>query len=78
MTDVNKVSYRTSDYMLSSVQDFRKGEKGYQHHIWQATLSPYAVVFSNNPDSLRLTISTAPATGWETAASRGRGSLKMY
>lgn len=50
--EVNKVTYRTPDYMLSSAQSFRPGEKGYQQHIWQATLSPYAVVFTNNPDSL--------------------------
>ncbi len=53
MGEVNKVTYRTPDYMLSSAQSFRPGEKGYQQHIWQATLSPYAVVFVNNPDSLR-------------------------
>ncbi len=53
MTEVNKVTYRTPDFMLSSAQSFRPGEKGYQQHIWQATLSPYAVVFTNNPDSLR-------------------------
>ena len=53
MTEVNKFTYRTPDYMLSSAQNFRQGEKGYQQHIWQATLSPYAVVFANNPDSLR-------------------------
>jgi hypothetical protein len=53
MGEVNKVSYRTPDYMLSSAQSFRPGEKGYQQHIWQATLSSYAVVFTNNPDSLR-------------------------
>jgi len=53
MGEVNKVSYRTPDYALSSAQSFRPGEKGYQQHIWQATLGPYAVVFTNNPDSLR-------------------------
>ncbi len=53
MSEVNKMTYRTPDAMLSSAQDFRKGEKGYQQHIWQATLSPYAVVFATNPDSLR-------------------------
>jgi len=53
MGEVNKVTYRTPDYMLSSAQSFRPGEKGYQQHIWQATLSPYAVVFVNNPDSMR-------------------------
>jgi hypothetical protein len=53
MTEVNKFTYRTPDYQLSSAQDYRAGEKGYQQHIWQATLGPYAVVFSNNPDSTR-------------------------
>jgi len=53
MGEVNKVTYRTPDYMLSSAQSFRPGGKGYQQHIWQATLSPYAVVFTNNPDSVR-------------------------
>jgi hypothetical protein len=53
MNEINKITYRTPDYQLSSVQSFRPGEKGYQQHIWQATLGPYAVVFTNNPDSLR-------------------------
>ena len=53
MGEVNKITYRTPDYMLSSAQSFRPGEKGYQQHIWQATMSPYAAVFVNNPDSLR-------------------------
>jgi len=53
MGEVNKITYRTPDYMLSSAQSFRPGGKGYQQHIWQATLSPYTVVFTNNPDSLR-------------------------
>jgi hypothetical protein len=53
ISEVNKVTYRTPDYMLSSAQDYRKGEKGYQQHIWQATLDPYAVVFATNPDDLK-------------------------
>lgn len=52
ISEVNKVTYRTPDYMLSAAQDYRKGEKGYQQHIWQATLDPYAVVFATNPDDL--------------------------
>jgi len=51
--EVNKLTYRTPDYQLSSAQSFRPGDKGYQQHIWQATLGPYAVVFTNNPDALR-------------------------
>ena len=47
--EVNKVTYKTPDYMLCSAQDFRPGESGYQQHIWQATLSPEAVVFVTHP-----------------------------
>jgi len=46
---INKVTYKTPDYMLASVQDYRPGEKGYQQHIWQATFGPDAVVFVNHP-----------------------------
>jgi len=51
MTEVNKVTYRTPDAMLSTAQDYRPGLKGYQQHIWQATLGAYAVVFVTNPGS---------------------------
>lgn len=51
--EVNKLTYRTPDYVLASAQDYRKGDTGYQQHIWEAALSPYAVVFVTNPDSLR-------------------------
>jgi len=54
MSEVNKVTYRTPDAMLSTAQDYRPGEKGYQQHIWQATLGPFAVVFVNNPGSYDL------------------------
>ncbi|MBN2390613.1 MAG: hypothetical protein JXR84_07815 [Anaerolineae bacterium] len=47
--EINKVTYKTPDYMLASVQDYRPGEKGYQQHIWQATFGPDAVVFVNHP-----------------------------
>jgi hypothetical protein len=46
---VNKATYRTADYMLSSVQDYRPGEKGDQQHVWQATLGPEAVAFVTHP-----------------------------
>ncbi|MXZ19699.1 MAG: hypothetical protein F4Y84_03655 [Caldilineaceae bacterium SB0665_bin_25] len=50
--EVNKVTYKTPDYMLCSAQDFRRGESGYQQHIWQATFSPEAVVFVTHPPCL--------------------------
>jgi len=46
---VNKVTYRTPDYMLCSAQDYNPGQKGYQQHIWQATMGPDAVVYVNHP-----------------------------
>lgn len=47
--EVNKVTYKTLDYMLASAQSYRPGEPGYQQHIWQATLGPDAVVFVTHP-----------------------------
>ena len=49
---VNKVTYRTPDYMLCSAQDYNPGEKGYQQHIWQATLGPAAAVFVTHPPNM--------------------------
>ena len=49
---VNKVTYKTPDYMLCSAQDYHPGEAGYQQHIWQATFSPDAVVFVTHPPCL--------------------------
>lgn len=46
LSAVNKITYRTPDYMLSCAQDYRKGKPGYQQHIWQATLGPDAAVFT--------------------------------
>lgn len=50
--EVNKVTYKTADYMLCSAQDYRPGEPGVQQHIWQATMGPDAVVFVNHPACL--------------------------
>jgi hypothetical protein len=46
---VDKVTYKTPDYMLCSAQDYNPGQKGYQQHIWQATMGPDAVVFVTHP-----------------------------
>jgi hypothetical protein len=47
--EVNKVSFKTPDIMLSSAQDYYPGTHGMQEHIWQATLGPEAVVFVTHP-----------------------------
>jgi len=47
--EVNKVTYKTPDYMLCSAQDYRPGRAGLQEHIWQATMEAHAVVFVTHP-----------------------------
>ena len=46
---VNTYTYRTADYMLSTAQDYRKGLRGSQTHIAQATLGDHAIVFTQHP-----------------------------
>ncbi|MEO6243887.1 MAG: hypothetical protein ABIQ12_00510, partial [Opitutaceae bacterium] len=46
---VDKYTFRTPDYQLSTAQDHRKGAPGYQQHIWQATFGPDTPVFTFNP-----------------------------
>jgi hypothetical protein len=50
--EVHKAAYRTPDYMLSAALDWHPGERGTAEHIWQATLGPDAVVFTNHPGCL--------------------------
>jgi hypothetical protein len=47
--EVNKVTYKTPDYMLCSAQDYRPAERGAGEHIWQATMGADALVFANHP-----------------------------
>jgi len=47
--DVRTLTYRNADVMLSAALDYRPGEVGIQEHLWQATLSPEAVVFTTYP-----------------------------
>jgi hypothetical protein len=45
------VSYRTPEYVLSSLADRAAGEAGHSEQVWRATLSPEAIVFVNQPGS---------------------------
>ncbi len=47
--NVNTLTRRTPEYMLSAAVDYRPGAVGIQEHLWQATLSPEAVVFTTHP-----------------------------
>lgn len=49
--EVNTVTYRTGDFLLSSAQDYRPGQPGRREQVWQATLGPDALVFTNHPTS---------------------------
>jgi len=50
--EVNILTYRTPDVMLSCAQDYRPGYGGDQQSIWQATLGPDAVCFTTHPAKL--------------------------
>jgi hypothetical protein len=66
---VNKVTYKTPDYMLCSAQDYRPGQPGNEEQIWQATLGPDAIVFVNHPACLGQSPAQRP-NFW-----RGNGAL---
>lgn len=52
MTQVDILTRRTPDYIISCAQDFRRGRMGYQQHPWTASLGGHAVVFTTSPASL--------------------------
>lgn len=47
----NIVTYKTPDYMLSSLQDYQPGQPGRQELAWRATLGAESVVFATHPGS---------------------------
>jgi len=47
--DVRTFTHRTADVMLSAAVNYHPGEFGIQEHLWQATLSPEACVFTTYP-----------------------------
>jgi len=57
LSEANIVTYKTPCYMISSVQDYRKGAKGYQQHIWHIALDNEACVFTTYPGSTHLNVS---------------------
>lgn len=57
---VDKVLYRTPDYLLSAALDYRPGEVGDKEQVWQATLGPAAQVFVNHPASASVDDAVTP------------------
>jgi hypothetical protein len=66
---VDKVMYRTPDYMLSSAQDHQPGKPGTNEHVWQATLGRAAIVFTNHP------VCSSLGEAWVPNYWRGNGVL---
>jgi hypothetical protein len=52
LTQADIYMYRTPDYAVSCVQDFRKGKQGYQQHPWGAALGGRAYIFTTHPGSM--------------------------
>jgi hypothetical protein len=48
-SEVNSYTWRSPEVMLSTAQDWRKGQRSEQVHVTQATLDPDALVFTNHP-----------------------------
>jgi len=49
LSEVDTMTWRSPNAMLSSAQDYRPGCFGEQYHAWQATLDEDAVVFTTLP-----------------------------
>ena len=49
LSQVDTYTWRSPGVMLSTAQDWRPGQRGEQDHIWQATLDPDALVFTQHP-----------------------------
>ncbi len=64
LSEVNTKTYRTADYMLSTALDYRKGARGSQTHISQATLDENAVVFVQHPTYVPVAPGEPVPTDW--------------
>ncbi|MCY3414428.1 MAG: hypothetical protein INQ03_22465 [Candidatus Heimdallarchaeota archaeon] len=62
MESLSTYTYRTPHYQLSGAQDYHKGRAGIQEHIWQATLSDQAMIYTNSPGGVSPQMFTG---GWK-------------
>jgi len=65
LNQVNTYTCRTADYMLSTAQDYRKGLRGSQTHIAQATLGERAIVFTQHPAYLPVAAGDPIPPDWD-------------
>ncbi len=72
LSEANTYTWRSDGAMLSTAQDFRKGQASQQHHVWQATLSPDAQVFTTHPGS-----ATKAGVAWHENTDDWTGSASL-
>jgi len=72
LSEANTYTWRSNGAMLSTVQDFRKGQASQQHHVWQATFSPDAQVFTTHPR-----VATEPGVPWHSNTDDWTGNASL-
>ncbi len=72
LSEANTYTWRSDGAMLSTAQDFRKGQASQQHHVWQATFSPEAQVFTTHPGS-----PTKAGVSWHENSDDWTGSASL-
>ncbi|MBI1844251.1 MAG: hypothetical protein HYR89_06545 [Actinobacteria bacterium] len=72
LTTANLALWRGKGVALSSVQKFRFGQVGRQAQIWQATLGPYATVWSTYPAAQSAESDGDGPTWWSGNAAQPR------
>ncbi|MFO8018462.1 MAG: hypothetical protein R6U96_07490 [Promethearchaeia archaeon] len=68
LEEADVYTYRTPYYQLSGAQDHMKGMNGFQEHIWQASLSDSAYVFTNSPSGITKNFDQNWMGGWKPRA----------
>lgn len=72
LSQVDTYTWRTPGVMLSTAQDWRPGQRGEQDHIWQATIDPDTLVFTQHP---RVPVSSADDASDNTSHWTGDGGI---
>ncbi|WP_421119671.1 hypothetical protein ACE2AJ_20295 [Aquihabitans daechungensis] len=72
LSQVDTYTWRSPNVMLSTAQDWRPGQRGEQDHIWQATIDPDTLVFTQHP---RVPVSRAEDASDNTSHWTGDGGI---
>ena len=72
LSQVDTYTWRSPAVMLSTAQDWRPGQRGEQDHIWQATIDPDTLVFTQHP---RVPVSSADDASDNTSHWTGDGGI---